>query len=106
LNSSIYCCKPTSSLRHTKRFSLPAGDYRPQIAILACSPCWQKLREAVLQLGPAGSVAFPDTRPLPSFPQRLPCAEVEGLPPLREQPRTALGFWPFLASLLLFFQVE
>lgn len=38
-----------SSLRHTKRFSLPAGDYRPQIAVLPCSPCWHKLREAVLR---------------------------------------------------------
>lgn len=94
-----------SCLRHTKRFSLPAGDYRPQIVVLTCSPCWHNLREAVLQLGPAGSVALPDIIPLPSFPLRLQRAGVEGLPPLREQPYAALRFWPFLANLLFFFQV-
>lgn len=58
-----------NSLRHTKRFSLPAGDYRPQIVVLTCSPCWQRLRKAVLQLGPAGSVSLPDIIPLPSLYQ-------------------------------------
>lgn len=48
-----------SSLRHTRRFSPPAGDYRPQIVALTCSSCWHKVREAMLQLGPTGSMALP-----------------------------------------------